>query len=68
MFKTVLILANSIKHHGYCVAGKELMTKNWIRFHLIFYIVLSIYGVRKIGEILIRLHKSKLLLISHCIL
>ncbi|WP_371921817.1 hypothetical protein [Treponema sp. OMZ 855] len=36
MFKTVLILANSIKHHGYCVAGKELITKNWIRFHLIF--------------------------------
>lgn len=32
MFKTVLILANSIKHHGYCVAGKELTTKNWIRF------------------------------------
>jgi hypothetical protein len=32
MYKTVLILANSIKHKGHCVAGKELATNTWIRF------------------------------------
>ena len=32
MYKTVLILAKPIKHSGYCVAGKELTAKNWIRF------------------------------------
>lgn len=32
MYKTVLILARSIKHNGYCVAGKELSTNTWLRF------------------------------------
>jgi hypothetical protein len=27
----VFILANSIKHGGYCVAGKDINTKHWIR-------------------------------------
>jgi len=29
--KTVVILANSIKHHQHCVAGKCIETKQWIR-------------------------------------
>ena len=29
--RTIVILANSIKHHNHCVAGKCLTTKEWIR-------------------------------------
>lgn len=29
--KTIAILAKSIKHHEYCVAGKDIISKRWIR-------------------------------------
>ncbi|MFI3197843.1 MAG: hypothetical protein QX196_05920 [Methylococcaceae bacterium] len=29
--KTIVVLAKSIKHHGYCVAGKDLISKQWVR-------------------------------------
>ncbi|TXL20101.1 hypothetical protein BMR03_14675 [Methylococcaceae bacterium HT2] len=29
--KTIVILANSVKHHQHCVAGKCIETKQWIR-------------------------------------
>lgn len=29
--KTLVILANSVKHHQHCVAGKDISTKKWIR-------------------------------------
>ena len=31
MLKTIVILANSVKHHQHCVAGKCIVTKEWIR-------------------------------------
>jgi hypothetical protein len=31
MSKTLVILANSVKHHLHCVAGKDIDTKEWIR-------------------------------------
>jgi len=31
MEKTVIIFANSVKHHQHCVVGKDVMTKEWIR-------------------------------------
>jgi len=31
MKKTIVILANSIKHSQHCVAGKDIVTKDWIR-------------------------------------
>jgi hypothetical protein len=31
MQKTIVILANSIKNHGHCVAGKCVVTKEWMR-------------------------------------
>jgi hypothetical protein len=27
----IVILANSVKHHNHCVAGKDIATKSWIR-------------------------------------
>lgn len=29
--KTIVVLANSIKHHQHCVAGKCIITKEWVR-------------------------------------
>lgn len=29
--KTLVIFANSVKHHEHCVAGKDVLTKEWIR-------------------------------------
>ena len=29
--KTIVILANSIKHGGHCIAGKDINSKEWIR-------------------------------------
>ncbi|MBL0722076.1 MAG: hypothetical protein JJV88_05795, partial [Sulfurovum sp.] len=31
MKKTLVIFANSVKHHQHCVAGKDIFTKEWIR-------------------------------------
>ena len=31
MEKTIVIFANSVKHHQHCVAGKDIVTKEWIR-------------------------------------
>ena len=31
MEKTIVIFANSVKHHQHCVAGKDVVTKEWIR-------------------------------------
>ncbi|QTA83678.1 Uncharacterized protein dnl_60920 [Desulfonema limicola] len=31
MKKTILVLANSVKYGQHCVAGKDIITKNWIR-------------------------------------
>ena len=31
MRKTLVILANSVKHHQHCVAGKDLVSGQWIR-------------------------------------
>lgn len=31
MKKTIVIFANSVKHHQHCVAGKDILTKEWIR-------------------------------------
>lgn len=31
MKKTIVILANSVKHGQHCVAGKDIITKQWIR-------------------------------------
>ena len=31
MGRTLVILANSVKHHSHCVAGKDINTKEWIR-------------------------------------
>ena len=31
MKKTLVIFANSVKHHQHCVAGKDILTKEWIR-------------------------------------
>ena len=31
MVKTIVIFANSVKHHQHCVAGKDVVTKKWIR-------------------------------------
>lgn len=31
MKKTIVILANSVKHGQHCVAGKDVITKRWIR-------------------------------------
>jgi len=31
MKKTIVVFANSIKHHKHCVAGKCVQTKQWIR-------------------------------------
>ncbi len=31
MNKTLVIFANSVKHHQHCVAGKDILTKEWIR-------------------------------------
>lgn len=31
MKKTIVILANSVKHGKHCVAGKEIISKQWIR-------------------------------------
>lgn len=31
MKKTIVILANSVKHRQHCVAGKDIITKKWIR-------------------------------------
>lgn len=31
MKKTIVILANSVKHGQHCVAGKDIVTKQWIR-------------------------------------
>lgn len=31
MGRTLVILANSVKHHLHCVAGKDINTKEWIR-------------------------------------
>ena len=31
MKKTLVIFANSIKHNQYCVAGKDIVSKKWIR-------------------------------------
>ncbi len=31
MKKTIVILANSVKHGQYCVAGKDIVTKQWVR-------------------------------------
>jgi len=29
--KTIVVLANSVKHHQHCVAGKCIVTKKWLR-------------------------------------
>lgn len=29
--KTLVVFANSVKHHEHCVAGKDVLTKEWIR-------------------------------------
>jgi hypothetical protein len=29
--KTIVVLAKSIKHHAYCVAGKDISSNEWIR-------------------------------------
>ena len=31
MIKTIVIFANSVKHNQHCVAGKDIITKEWIR-------------------------------------
>jgi len=31
MNKTLVIFANSVKHHQHCVAGKDILSKEWIR-------------------------------------
>lgn len=31
MNKTIVVFANSVKHHEHCVAGKDILTKEWIR-------------------------------------
>lgn len=31
MKKTIVILADSVKHGQHCVAGKDIVTKKWIR-------------------------------------
>jgi len=31
MSRTLVILANSVKHHLHCVAGKDINTKEWVR-------------------------------------
>lgn len=31
MNKTIVVFANSVKHHAHCVAGKDIVTKEWIR-------------------------------------
>lgn len=31
MKKTIVILANSVKHNQHCIAGKDIVTKDWIR-------------------------------------
>jgi hypothetical protein len=31
MKKTIVVFANSFKHHEHCVAGKEISSKKWIR-------------------------------------
>ena len=31
MKKDILLLANSVKHHKRCIAGKDIQTKEWIR-------------------------------------
>ena len=31
MTRTLIIFANSVKHHQHCVAGKDIFTKEWIR-------------------------------------
>lgn len=31
MQKTIIIFANSVKRHQHCVAGKDILTKEWIR-------------------------------------
>ena len=31
MGRTLVILANSVKHHSHCVVGKDINTKEWIR-------------------------------------
>lgn len=31
MIKTIIIFANSVKHKQHCVAGKDVITKQWIR-------------------------------------
>lgn len=31
MNKTLVIFANSVKHHQHCVAGKDILTKEWVR-------------------------------------
>ena len=31
MTKILVIFANSVKHHQHCVAGKDIITKEWIR-------------------------------------
>ena len=31
MKKTIVILAKSIKHQHFCIAGKDLETRQWIR-------------------------------------
>ena len=31
MSRTLVILANSVKHHLHCVAGKDIHTKEWVR-------------------------------------
>ncbi len=31
MSRTLVILANSVKHHLHCVAGKDISTKEWVR-------------------------------------
>lgn len=31
MERTIVVFANSVKHHQHCVAGKDIITKEWIR-------------------------------------
>lgn len=31
MQKTIIVFANSVKKHQHCVAGKDILTKEWIR-------------------------------------
>jgi hypothetical protein len=31
MKKTIVVFANSIKHKGHCIAGKDINTKEWVR-------------------------------------